>query len=190
MVLSTQEVVFADENTPEEITTENIELVPESTELVNEIINLDLIDQTDLSLEISPAAIDNENYYPGTKTYMKVGDILYSSKTFLSSTKIVGHVAIVGPYYRIYHVNPTGSVAGKRDTLTTYRDRHDAGETIYVYRPSNGATGAANWASNNYSSAITNDIINLKTLSTISHCQEIYFKSKITSCYTKNAQLK
>lgn len=186
IVLSTQEVVYADEMTPEE----NTNKIPKSTKSVDEIMNLELIDQTDLSLEITPAVIDNENYYPGTKTYMKVGDILYSSKSFKTSTKIVGHVAIVGPDYRIYHANPVGTVSGKRDTLTDYRKRHGTGETIYVYRPSKGGTGAANWASKNYSSAITYDIINLKPLSTISpnYCskfiwQAFYYGSSIDVTY-------
>ncbi|QPQ30648.1 hypothetical protein [Lysinibacillus sp. JNUCC 51] len=145
-----------------------------------------LIDQLDPYIEINPIGVPNENYYPGTSTIMKAGDVLYSSKSFLTSTKIVGHVAIVGPDYRIYHVNPVGDVAGKRDTLTDYRNRHYVGETIYVYGPSSGATGAANWASINYSSAKTYEIINLEPLSSISsnYCskfiwQALYYGSSI-----------
>lgn len=181
IISSTQEVAFA-----EEITTENNELVPENEVLVDEITETDSTEQTDESLIITPATIDNENYYPGTKTYMKVGDILYSSKSFAASTRIVGHVAIVGPDYRIYHVNPAGTEAGKKDTLTTYRYRHDPGETIYVYRPSKGATGAADWASYTYSFAKNYDIINLQPLSTLSpnYCskfiwQAFYYGSSI-----------
>ncbi|MFJ7666966.1 hypothetical protein ACIQXI_07645 [Lysinibacillus sp. NPDC097195] len=163
----------------------NEELVTENNELDAEINDSEPSNQS-ASDEIDPLAVPNENYYPGTSTIISIGDVLYSSKSFVTSTKIVGHVAIVGPDYRIYHVNPKGDVAGKRDTLTEYRNRHDPGETIYAYRPSKGATGAANWASNNYSSAITYDIVNLNALSSISpnYCskfiwQAFYYGSSI-----------
>lgn len=171
VISSAQEVVFADELTTDDFTNENIELDVE--------LNLDLINQLEPSLEISPQDVPNENYYPGTSTYMKPGDILYSSKSFLVSTKIVGHVGIVGPDYRIYHVNPAGAVAGKRDTLATYRSRHDSGEKISVYRPTSGGAGAANWASNNYESAINYDIINLSTLSKLSpnYCSKFIWQA-------------
>ncbi|MFB9324636.1 hypothetical protein ACFFSY_01620 [Paenibacillus aurantiacus] len=56
---------------------------------------------------------------------------------------------------RVYHVNPVNDPGmgegGKSDTLTTYRNRHNAGETIKVYRAAHGVK-AAEWAMNNYSS--------------------------------------
>ena len=123
----------------------------EKEDLITE--NLNLLNK-DLDLVVGPLAIDNENYYPNTKTLLKPGDVLYSGKSFFSSTKIVGHVAIVGPDYYIYHVNPAGNIAGKRDSMTTYRGRHGSGETIKVYRPNSGGSGAATWAKNNYEKAI------------------------------------
>lgn len=149
VISSTNDIAFASESDKDD--SENYKLITENLTTLNQ--EVDLI--------VNPLAVDNENYYPGTKTFLKPGDVIYSSKTFLSSTKIVGHVAIVGPDYYIYHVNPSGSVAGKRDTLTQYRGRHDTGEKLKVYRPSSGGEKAATWAKNNYGSAINYKLSNL-----------------------------
>lgn len=88
---------------------------------------------------------------------MMVGDVLYSSKTFGSSTQIVGHVGIVGPDYKIYHVTPGADAddGGIGDTLDTCMGRHGKGETIKVYRQNgNYGENAARWAMNNYRYAI------------------------------------
>ncbi|MFJ7665851.1 hypothetical protein ACIQXI_02010 [Lysinibacillus sp. NPDC097195] len=110
---------------------------------------------------------------------MKIGDVLYSTKSLVTSTKIVGHVGIVGPDYRIYHVNPVDEVAGKRDTVETYSSRHGANETIYIYRPRSGGQGAADWAAYAYSYAKVYDIINLQPLNTLSpnYCSKFIWQA-------------
>ncbi|PPA89114.1 hypothetical protein C4A76_04980 [Brevibacillus laterosporus] len=85
---------------------------------------------------------------------MKVGDVLYSSKTLGGSTQIVGHVGIVGPDLLIYHVTPATGVkgGGVGDSINNYMRRHGKGETITIYQyRSGGAKNAAKWAANNYS---------------------------------------
>ncbi|WP_338553895.1 hypothetical protein [Paenibacillus sp. KS-LC4] len=91
-------------------------------------------------------------YYPGSNVIIKTGDVLYSSKTFGTSTQIVGHIAIVASDMRVYHVNPADDGAGsggKADALYNYFGRHGKGETIKVYRAAHGSKAAA-WAKDNY----------------------------------------
>lgn len=111
---------------------------------------------------------------------MRPGDILYSSKSLFAHTLIVGHVAIVGPDYKVYHVSPAGEFAGKQDTLGTYRSRHGSKETIYVYRPKDADKGlsAADWASRNYSQVSTYKI-NAKPLYTLSpnYCSKFIWQA-------------
>ncbi|NKQ19806.1 hypothetical protein [Brevibacillus laterosporus] len=99
------------------------------------------------------SAVPNPEY-PGTTLSMKVGDVLYSSKTLGGSTQIVGHVGIIGPDFLVYHVTPaTGTKGGGvADTITNYMSRHGKGETIEVYQyRSSSSANAAKWAKNNYS---------------------------------------
>lgn len=116
------------------------------------------VSATDDTYGISPSALDPDSTYPGTNIRVRVGDVLYSSKALGGSTKIVGHVGIMGPDYRIYHVNPVTDKnqgeGGKRDTIYNYQRRHDPGESIAVYRATHGRN-AAYWAQDNYSS-VTN----------------------------------
>lgn len=93
--------------------------------------------------EIGPA-------YPGTNVQMKIGDVLYSTKTFGTTTKIVGHVGIVDSNFKVVHVTPAVD-GGVIDNFTNYMNRHDPRETIVVMRPINGmGVGAARWANYNY----------------------------------------
>lgn len=97
--------------------------------------------------------------YPGTNVPMRVGDVLYSTKTLGGSTQIVGHVGIVNSNFQIVHVTPSED-GGVIDSLSAYRGRHGSGETIRVYRPRDGyGAGAARWATNNYS-RVTDYFIN------------------------------
>ncbi|TKH41896.1 hypothetical protein C1I60_21550 [Paenibacillus terrae] len=89
--------------------------------------------------------------YPGTNVSMRIGDILYSTKTLGGSSKIVGHVGIVNSNFNVIHVTP-GENGGVIDNLTAYMARYGKGETIKVYRPRDGrGVNAAKWVTNNYS---------------------------------------
>lgn len=103
--------------------------------------------------EVGPRA-ELPVYYPGSNVIMRAGDIVYSSKSFGSSTAIVGHVGIVGSDLNVYHVNPAAGNAGKSDGIYAYSSRHGKGETIKVYRSAHGVK-AAEWAKNNYASIST-----------------------------------
>lgn len=98
---------------------------------------------------IQPFAEIGPTYY-GTDVPMRIGDILYSTKTLGSSSQIVGHVGIVNSDFKVVHVTlPVNG--GTVDNMTGYMNRHGAGETIKVYRPRNGmGVGAARWATWNY----------------------------------------
>ncbi|WP_018887136.1 hypothetical protein [Paenibacillus massiliensis] len=97
--------------------------------------------------------------YPGTSVAMRIGDVLYSTKTFGSTTQIVGHVGIVNSNFKVVHVTPAVN-GGKVDNFSDYLDRHDPGETIRVYRPRDGrGVEAARWATYNYT-RVTNYFIN------------------------------
>ncbi|WP_238655924.1 peptidoglycan amidohydrolase family protein [Paenibacillus piscarius] len=88
--------------------------------------------------------------YPGTNVQMRIGDILYSTKTLGSSSQIVGHTGIVNSDFKVVHVTyPVNG--GTIDNMTGYMNRHGAGETIRVYRPTNGmGVSAAKWATWNF----------------------------------------
>lgn len=88
--------------------------------------------------------------YPGTNVQMRIGDILYSTKTLGSSSQIVGHTGIVNSNFKVVHVTlPVNG--GTVDNMTGYMNRHGAGETIKVYRPTNGmGVSAAKWATWNF----------------------------------------
>lgn len=90
--------------------------------------------------------------YPSTNISMRIGDILYSTKTIGASSQIVGHVGIVNSNFKMVHVTlPVDG--GVVDNMSTYMGRHGSGETIKVYRPKNGmGVAAARWATYNYSS--------------------------------------
>ncbi|MGE6575954.1 hypothetical protein [Paenibacillus xylanexedens] len=97
--------------------------------------------------------------YPGTNVAMRIGDVLYSTKSLDGSSAFVGHVGIVNSNFKVVHVTPVVN-GGVVDTLTTYRGRHGVGETIKVYRPRDGkGVEAAKWAVYNYSK-VTNYFIN------------------------------
>ncbi|WP_095742925.1 hypothetical protein [Sediminibacillus massiliensis] len=87
---------------------------------------------------------DQAACYPGTKTSIVPGDVLYSSKGL--STFLVGHAGILGPDLMVYHSHPKG---GFRDTLPIYLSRHKYGSDITVFRPVSGADQAAAWAAGN-----------------------------------------
>lgn len=91
--------------------------------------------------------------YPGTNVPMRVGDVLYSTKTIGGSSQFVGHVGIVNSNFKVVHVTlPVNG--GTVDNLTNYMWRHGEGETIKVYRPKNGrGVEAAKWAVYNYKKA-------------------------------------
>ncbi|MBD7970491.1 hypothetical protein [Paenibacillus gallinarum] len=97
--------------------------------------------------------------YPNTSVSMRIGDVLYSTKTLGGSSQIVGHVGIVNSNFKVVHVTPVVD-GGVVDTFTTYMGRHGVGETIKVYRPRNGmGVEAAKWAVYNYSK-VTDYFIN------------------------------
>lgn len=91
--------------------------------------------------------------YPGTNVTMRIGDVLYSTKTLGGSSQIVGHVGIVNSNFKVVHVTlPVNG--GTVDNMANYMWRHGAGETIKVYRPKNGrGVEAAKWAVYNYKRA-------------------------------------
>ncbi|VUG05300.1 hypothetical protein PPOLYM_01680 [Paenibacillus polymyxa] len=117
--------------------------------------------------------------YPGTNAQMRVGDILYSTKTLGGSSQIVGHVGIVNSDFRIVHVTP-GENGGVIDSLTNYMARHGRGERLEVYRPRDGrGVGAARWATNNYSRVNEYFINPFSKLSTISpnYCSKFIWQA-------------
>lgn len=76
-------------------------------------------------------------YYPGTNIEMLPGDLIYAPKS--PSTKIVGHVAIVGTDYKIYHSYPNAN--GYRiDTPMDYFNLFSKGE---ILRVKSGNAGSA-----------------------------------------------
>lgn len=84
--------------------------------------------------------------YPGTTILMVPGDVLYSHKHAISSF-IVGHTAIIGEDFRIYHVNKWGS-SGHADSMPIYLSRHKRNEKLTILRHGNSdeARQAARWA--------------------------------------------
>ncbi|MHA6252959.1 hypothetical protein [Oceanobacillus sp. CAU 1775] len=88
--------------------------------------------------------------YPGTDMEMIPGDILYSHKYALSSL-FVGHIAIVGENYRIYHIN-RWKPFGHADSMPVYLSRHKKGEklTVMRYKNQEAAKQAAIWAMLHY----------------------------------------
>ncbi|MFD1175492.1 hypothetical protein ACFQ3W_04145 [Paenibacillus puldeungensis] len=117
--------------------------------------------------------------YPGTNVQMRIGDILYSTKTLGGSTQIVGHVGIVDSNYKVVHVTPAVN-GGVIDNFTTYMNRHGSGETIVVYRPRDGmGVGAARWANYNYSSVTDYSIEPFAKMGTISpnYCSKFVWQA-------------
>ncbi|GGM33386.1 hypothetical protein GCM10011351_19280 [Paraliobacillus quinghaiensis] len=72
------------------------------------------------------------------------GDIIYSSKSL--STLLVGHCAIVGQDYHIYHSHPKGAFS---DTLKQFISRHKNKGKITLLRSPHGAEIIAKWAQEN-----------------------------------------
>jgi len=72
--------------------------------------------------------------------------VLYSHKTAFSSFA-VGHTAIIGEDFRIYHINRWGK-KGHSDSMPIYLSRHKKGEklTILRFEDSETARKAAKWA--------------------------------------------
>ena len=93
---------------------------------------------------------DPVHLYPGTNLRMFPGDILYSHKYAFSSF-LVGHTAIVGENFRIYHVN-RWQPFGHADSMPIYLSRHKKREKLTVLRHDNEkeARNAARWAMDNY----------------------------------------
>ena len=89
---------------------------------------------------------DPVHIYPETSILLKPGDVLYSHKMALSSFA-VGHTAIIGEDFRIYHINRWGK-KGHSDSMPIYLSRHKKGEklTIRRYEDSDIAREAAKWA--------------------------------------------
>lgn len=88
--------------------------------------------------------------YPGTNIRMIPGDILYSHKYAFSSF-LVGHTAIIGENFRIYHVN-RWKTYGHADSMPVYLSRHKRGEKLTILRHTyrEEAINAAKWAMQNY----------------------------------------
>ena len=93
---------------------------------------------------------DPVHLYPGSNIRMIPGDILYSHKYAFSSF-LVGHTAIVGENFRIYHVN-RWQPFGHADSMPIYLSRHKKGERLTVLRhdKEQEARNAARWAMGNY----------------------------------------
>jgi len=93
---------------------------------------------------------DPVHLYPGTDILMIPGDILYSHKYAFSSF-FVGHTAIVGENFRIYHVN-RWQPFGHSDSMPIYLSRHKQGEKLTVLRHDREqeARRAARWAMEKY----------------------------------------
>ncbi|WP_339230787.1 hypothetical protein NSQ77_10245 [Oceanobacillus sp. FSL K6-2867] len=89
---------------------------------------------------------DPVHIYPETSIHMLPGDVLYSHKTALSSI-VVGHAAIIGEDFRIYHVNRWPDY-GHGDSMPIYLSRHKKGEKLTILRHPNReeARNAAKWA--------------------------------------------
>lgn len=89
--------------------------------------------------------------YPGTSVTMTPGDVLYSPKSW-SSTKFVGHTAIVGPNNQIIHSHPVEDRVVV-ESVSSFASRHAFSDLIEIYRPksSSAASTAASWAYNNAS---------------------------------------
>ncbi|MFB5762684.1 hypothetical protein [Paenibacillus medicaginis] len=84
--------------------------------------------------------------YPSINVYMRPGDIIYNPKSI--STFFAGHVAIVGPDYKLRHSHPYGP--GISETLESYISRFSSGDQFTVLRPRGGiGAAAAQWSLNN-----------------------------------------
>lgn len=91
--------------------------------------------------------------YPGTYLEMEPGDILYSNKNW--STFFVGHVAIVGPDYKVYHSHPSYPYRFA-ESLSDYISRHADGDLISVYKSRDfDGRAAAYWAQNNFNQILS-----------------------------------
>jgi len=84
--------------------------------------------------------------YPGLNVYMRPGDVIYNPKS--TSTLFVGHVAIVGPDFKLRHSHPYGP--GISETLESYISRFSSGDKFTVLRPrGGGGDKAAAWSRDN-----------------------------------------
>ncbi|MNW27909.1 hypothetical protein D3C74_47180 [compost metagenome] len=82
---------------------------------------------------------------------MMPGDIIYSPKNSWDSV-IVGHVAIVGDDFRIYHVTPAESDGRGNDSIGGFLSRFKTNTKLAVYRThytSSQSEKAAIWARRN-----------------------------------------
>ncbi|MBN6205918.1 hypothetical protein JYK21_05595 [Ralstonia pickettii] len=109
---------------------------------------------------------DPVHFYPGTAIRMFPGDILYSHKYAFSSF-LVGHIAIIGENYRIYHIN-RWKPYGHADSMPVYLSRHKKGEKLTILRhpQREEAKKAAKWTMQNYDQIkryiFTRDLLDLK----------------------------
>ncbi|MFD1851228.1 hypothetical protein [Oceanobacillus bengalensis] len=89
---------------------------------------------------------DPIHLYPNTSIQIVPGDLLYSHKVAYSSF-LVGHEAIIGMNYRIYHVNRWGNI-GHSDSMPIYLSRHKPLEKLTILRfpDADKAKNAAKWA--------------------------------------------
>lgn len=103
-----------------------------------------------MSKRQDPTDEEMVHLYPGTTIQMIPGDILYSHKHAFSSF-IVGHTAIIGENFRIYHVNRWKEY-GHGDSMPIYLSRHKKGEKLTILRhdKQEEAKRAAQWAMQNY----------------------------------------
>ncbi|MCM3697824.1 hypothetical protein [Paenibacillus macerans] len=105
------------------------------------------MDEALLENEVKPLA-EIQPTYPGTNITMKPGDVIHNPKSF--STFFVGHVAIVGPDLRIYHVHPNGP--GIVESIDSYVSRFSSGDKFTIFRiRDGGGPEAAEWAKANIS---------------------------------------
>lgn len=105
---------------------------------------------TQSTYEIAPYDIGNP-LYPGTNIEMMPGDIIYSPKNSWDSI-IVGHVAIVGDDFRIYHVTPAEPYGRGDDSIENFLGRFNTNNKLTVLRThytSSQNTKAGKWARNN-----------------------------------------
>jgi len=104
-----------------------------------------------LALVVFPSGQAFATNYPGTSVTMTPGDVLSSPKSW-SSTKFLGHVAIVGPKNEVIHSHPVEDRVVV-ESVSSFASRHASTDVIEIYRAksSSAATTAASWAYNNAS---------------------------------------
>ncbi|WP_438497476.1 hypothetical protein [Paenibacillus sp. IHBB 3054] len=96
-----------------------------------------------------------------------------------SSSQIVGHTGIVNSNFKVVHVTlPVNG--GTVDNMTGYMNRHGAGETIKVYRPTNGmGVSAAKWATWDFQYVKEYSIVPFSKLGTLSanYCSKFVWQA-------------